>query len=122
MVSHRPSTLPSGSLKYANAPMPGIAVLGVTVVPPALSISVRASSMASTSIVITGARRAIVALHHAAVDRPGSVGICVCSSTGVVTTVAYSPPAIGIECSCHPKMERRSRSSAGISKCTTLRT
>jgi hypothetical protein len=27
-VSHRPTTLPSLSLKYANAPIPGISVLG----------------------------------------------------------------------------------------------
>ena len=61
--------------------------------------------MASTSIVITGAGVRSSRCIMPPLIAPGSVGICVCSSTGVVTTVAYSPPAIGIVCSCHPKME-----------------
>jgi hypothetical protein len=52
--SHKPRVLPSVSLKYANAPMPGISCLGRTMLPPAASTRLRASSTDSTLIVMTG--------------------------------------------------------------------
>src|SRR5215211_3841610 len=67
--------------------MPGIGVLGVTVVPPEASTCFSASSIASTSIVITGEGVVSVRCIMPPLIAPASVGSCVCWSTGVVITV-----------------------------------
>src|SRR3954465_15337146 len=53
-VSQRPTTLPSGSVKYAAKPMSPTGVFPATVEPPMLPTRCRVSSMLPTSTTITG--------------------------------------------------------------------
>ena len=72
--SHRPTRLPSGSLKYAAKPMSPTACRSCTTVPPPVTDRLeRVLEVVDVDHDVRGAPRAL-ALQHAAVDEAGSVG------------------------------------------------
>src|SRR4029077_17427066 len=85
-VSQSPIVLPSLSVKYAKAPIWGIGVRGVTVVPPLASTFLSVSSIESTPIVITGDGVSLPRPVHPPLVAPGSVGR-ILSSIGTVVAV-----------------------------------
>src|SRR6185437_12747621 len=85
-VSQRPITLPSVSLKYANAPMFGMGVRGVIVLPPPASTFFRESSIESTPMVITGTGVSDVRSIRPPLIAPDSFGR-IFSSTATVPAV-----------------------------------
>ena len=66
--------------------MPGISALGDTVLPPSASIFFRDSSIESTWMTILGVGVSVVRARRPPLIAPGSVGACVFSSMGVVST------------------------------------
>src|SRR5829696_9013011 len=73
--SQRPTTLPSGSLKYAAKPMSPTGVFPATVDPPSPAILSSVASMLSTSTTMTGPPPALISRDSMPpLMKPGSVG------------------------------------------------
>ena len=99
-----PDDVAFGVLEVREGAIPGISVLGVTVLPPADSICFSESSIDSTSTVSTGAGVASERFIRPPLIAPGSVGSWVCSLTAVVRTSVYCMS--GISWSCQSKTDR----------------